>query len=505
MTPCCGEPSPSDSRLSPTDPPFAHGVASGDPLADGVVLWTRVSPSGPGPVDVRWQVATTPELETVVAEGDTEAAGEHDFTVKVDVRGLEPGTTYYYRFETAGRFSPVGRTGTAPGGSPERIRMGVVSCACWPHGFFNAYRHLAERDVDVVLHLGDYIYEDGDGWEEAGRVHEPRHRLRTLADYRARHAQYKTDRDLQELHRRHPMVAVWDDHDVADGAWRDGAAGHDAEEDGEWHDRRAAATRAYLEWLPVRSPDRSRPDRIYRSFRLGDLASLIVLDTRLAGRDRPAAGGERAVATVEGERSLLGAEQWAWLREELGSSTARWQLLANQVMMAPLRLLDVPRPLRRLVPGLVAGGVGINSGQWDGYPEERAALFGLLEEEGLENVVVLTGDLHSSWAGELALDANGEVRTVGVEFVAPSVTSRSFAEEVAPRVPGSRAALRRLVASQNPHFRFFDLEGHGYLLVDLTPERLRAEFWHVRTVSERVRGERLVATRVVRSGEAGMI
>jgi alkaline phosphatase D len=490
--------------LRPADPPFTHGVASGDPVDDGVVLWTRVSPSGPGPVDVRWQLATTPEFGTVVAEGDTKGADEQDYTVKVDVRGLEPGTTYYYRFETAGRFSPVGRTRTTPRGVAEQVRLGVVSCACWPHGFFNAYRHLAERDVDLVLHLGDYIYEDGSAWEEVGRVHEPRHRLRTLADYRARHAQYKTDPDLRELHRRHPIVAVWDDHDVADGAWRDGAAGHDPEEDGEWHDRRAAATRAYLEWLPVRLPDPARPDRIYRSFRLGDLASLTVLDTRLAGRDRPAADGKRAVATVEGKRSLLGDEQWAWLREELGSSSGRWQLLANQVMMAPLRLLDVPRPLRRLVPGVVAGGVGVNGGQWDGYPEERADLFALLTEKGLENVVVLTGDLHSSWAGELTLDPTGEAGAVGVEFVAPSVTSRSFAEQVAPRLPGSRAALRRLVASQNPHFRFFDLEGHGYLLVDLTPERFRAEFWHVQTVSERVHGERLVATRVVRTGEAGM-
>ena len=444
-------------------------------------------------------------MEAVVGEGHVEAVSEHDFTLKVDVRGLEPGTTYYYRFETADRLSPVGRTRTAPDGRTERIRLGVVSCACWPHGFFNAYRHLAERDVDLVLHLGDYIYENGDGWEEVGRIHEPRHRLRTLADYRRRHSQYKTDPDLQELHRRHPMVAVWDDHDVADGAWRDGAAGHDAEEDGEWSDRRAAAIRAYLEWLPVRSPDPSRPDRIYRSFPLGELAGLTVLDTRLAGRDRPAADGKRAVAAVDEERSLLGGEQWAWLRDELGSSAGQWRILANQVMMAPLRLLDVPRPLRRLVPGLVAGGVGVNGGQWDGYPKERETLFALLEEHALENVVVLTGDLHSSWAGELTLDPKGDAAPVGVEFVAPSVTSRSFAEQVAPPVPGSRAALRRLVASQNPHFSFFDLEGHGYLLVDLTPERLRAEFWHVSTVAERARGERLVAARVVRPGEAEIV
>ncbi|HEX2193177.1 MAG TPA: alkaline phosphatase D family protein [Acidimicrobiales bacterium] len=486
----------------PADEPFAHGVASGDPLPDRVVLWTRVSPSGSGPVAVGWRVGTTPDLSQVVTEGSADAVAERDFTVKVDVGGLEPATTYYYRFETAGRPSPVGRTRTAPTGPTERIRLGVVSCACWPHGFFNAYRHLAERDVDLVLHLGDYIYENGDGWEEVGRVHQPPHRCRTLADYRSRHAQYRTDPDLQELHRRHPMVAVWDDHDVAGNAWRDGAADHDPEEDGEWHQRRAAATRAYLEWLPVRRPDESHPDRIYRSFRLGDLADLTVLDTRLAGRDRPAADGERAVAGIGRERSLLGAEQWAWLRDEVGSWSGQWHLLANQVMVAPLRVLDVPPPLRRLVPGLVAGGVGVNAGQWDGYPEERAALFALVEEDGRQDLVVLTGDLHSSWAGELTLNPGSDAVPVGVELVAPSITSRSFAEEVAPPVPGGRAVLRRLVASQNPHFRFFDLEGHGYLIVDLTPERLQAEFWHVRTVAERARGERLLATRVVRHGEA---
>jgi len=487
---------------SPSNSLFAHGLASGDPVADGVVLWTRVSPSSAEPVAVRWRVATDPDVEAVVAEGGVEAAAEHDFTVKVDVRDLQPATTYYYAFEAAGLFSPVGRTRTAPRGPTDRIRLGVVSCACWPHGFFNAYRHLAERDVDVVLHVGDYIYENGDAWEEVGRVHQPRHRLRTLADYRCRHAQYKTDPDLQELHRRHPMIAVWDDHDVAGNAWRDGATDHDPEEDGDWHQRRAAAVQAYLEWLPVRPPERARPELIYRSFRLGELAQLTVLDTRLAGRDRPEADGERAVATVERHRSLLGTEQWDWLREQLRSSSSRWQLIANQVMVAPLRVVDLPMPLRRLVPGSVAGGVGVNAGQWDGYPEERAELFDLLVKEGLGNVVVLAGDLHSSWAAELTLDPKGQARPVGVEFVAPSVTSRCFAEEVAPSLPGSRALLRRLVASQNPHFRFFDLEGHGYVVVDVTPERLRADFWHVRTVAERVRGERLVASQVVRGGEA---
>ena len=481
---------------------FRHGVASGDPLPEGVVIWTRVSPLWPGPVTLSWRVATSPDLEVAVAQGQAEAVPDRDHTVKVDVRGLEPSTTYYYGFTADGASSPVGRTRTAPSGLTERVRLGAVSCACWPHGFFNAYRHLADRDVDLVLHLGDYIYENGDAWDEIGRAHNPPWRLRTLADYRARHAQYKTDLDLQRLHRRHPVVAVWDDHDVAGDTWWDGAGRHVPSDDGDWQARRAAAVQAFLEWLPVRVPDPEHPERIYRSFGLGDLAELVVLDARLVGRERPAAEGRRTVATVETrDRSLLGADQWQWLGEELRSSSSRWLLLANQVMMAPLRALDVPRPLRWLLPGLVSGGAGVNAGQWDGYPAERRALFELLADEDLGNVVVLSGDLHSSWAAELTLDPAADRPPVGVEFVTPSVTSRAFAEQVTPSVPGSRAALRRLVAGQNPHVRFFDLEHHGYLVVDVAAESLGVEFWHVDTVGRRVPGERLAAEWVVRDGE----
>lgn len=494
-----------DGDEEATDAVFAHGVASGDPLADGVVLWTRVTVDGAGPVPVRWRVARTPELGNVVARGEAEAGPGHDFTVKVDVRGLEPATTYHYGFEAAGAASPVGRTRTAPRGATDRARLGVVSCACWPHGFFNAYRHLAGRDVDVVVHLGDYVYEGGEAWVEAGRAHRPPHRLRTLADYRARHAQYRTDPDLQRLHRRHPVVAVWDDHDVAGSAWRDGAGDHDPGEDGPWPDRRAAAVRAYLEWLPVRLPDPSRPDRIYRTVAWGDLVRLIMLDTRLEGRERPAADGRRAVATVEvRDRSLLGDDQRRWLYEEL-RAPARWRLLGNQVMMAPLRVLDLPRPLRWLVPGTVAGGAGVNAGQWDGYPHERRALFELLEGEGIADVVVLTGDLHSSWAAELTLDPRGSRPPVGVELVTPSVTARSFAEMLAPPVPGGRSALRRLVARQNPHVRWFDLERHGYLLVDVDGAAVEAEWWHVGTVEERAVGEHLAARWRVRRGDPRLV
>ena len=484
---------------------FAHGVASGDPTHDGIVLWTRVTPDSPDPVPVRWRLGRSPDLDEVVARGEARAVPERDFTVKVDVGGLDPATSYYYGFEAAGAASPVGRTRTAPSGSTSAVRLGVVSCANWAHGFFNAYRHLAACELDVVVHLGDYVYEDDGSWPEVGRVHEPPRRLRTLADYRSRHAQYKTDPDLQLLHQQHPMVAVWDDHDAADNAWRDGAGDHDPAEDGPWHARRAAAVQAYLEWLPVRPPDAARPDRIFRTVVLGDLVRLIMLDTRLEARDRPAGEGERAVATVQArERSLLGADQRHWLRAELRAPTA-WRVLGNQVMMAPLRALTLPAALRRLLPGAVAGGAGVNAGQWDGYPEERRSLFEFLEGEAITDVVVLTGDLHSSWAAELTLDTTPPGRPVGVEFVTPSVTARSFAEEVAPPVPGSRALLRRLMARQNPHMRFFDLDHHGYVVVDVDGDRVQAEWWFVDTVAEPDSGQRLGGRWLVRRGSPRLV
>lgn len=484
----------------PPAPRFAHGVASGDPTPDGVLLWTRVTPRAERRVPVRWRVGLGAALDDVVAEGEVEAEAARDFTVKVDVRGLQPATTYHFRFSAGDERSPVGRTRTAPGGATGNVRLGVVSCASWPLGWFNAYGHLAEQDVDLVVHLGDYLYENGGRRLGTMRVHQPRHRLRSLADYRTRHAQYKTDPDLQRLHQQHAMVAVWDDHEIAGNAWSDGAADHDPDTDGTWADRRAAAVQAYLEWMPVRAPDPNEPQRIYRTVRLGDLATLIVLDTRLAGRERPSRDGNRAVATVlVRDRSLLGDAQRAWLHDEL-ESPVRWRLLANQVMMAPLRLVHVPRPLRPFVPGLVAGGAGVNAGQWDGYPEERRMLFDHLQRLG--STVVLTGDLHSSWAGELTLHPKDPAEDpVGVEFVAPSVTARSFAASVAPPVPGGRALLRRVIARQNPHLRWFDLERHGYVVLDVDPDRVQADWWHVDTVAHRPGEAHVAASWLVRHGE----
>jgi alkaline phosphatase D len=454
-------------------------VASGDPLPDGVVLWARWSPPrGAGAsaaastsVDVRWQVARDPELGEVVAQGTARTGPDLDHTLHVDVRGLEPATTYWYRFQGPGgatATSPVGRARTAPalGASTANLRLGLVACASLPAGRFHAYRNLAARDIDLVVHVGDYIYENDRHARTEVRPHQPRPAATSLAHYRARHAQYKADPHLQALHARHPMVAVWDDHEVAGGAWREGAAFHDDRRDGPWAARRAAAVRAYREWMPVRWPGEG--DRVYRSLRWGDLVDLVMLDTRLIGRDRPVHGGDRVVVGLrerDRHKSLLGPAQREWLAAELAASTARWRVVGNQVVLAPT--------------GLVAGRL-VNPGQWDGYPEERDWLYQRLAAAG-GNAVVLSGDIHSSWAMDLP---------VGAELVTPSVSSPSFASIL---VPGGAVGAKLgagMFRWQNRHVKFVELRRHGYVVVDLTPERVQADWWHVDSVREPSPAER---------------
>ncbi|MGI8810190.1 MAG: alkaline phosphatase D family protein [Acidimicrobiales bacterium] len=452
---------------------FRHGVASADPLPDGVLLWTRCTTRDPGALAVEWWVGETPAptAAQVVARGAAEASADSDFTVQVDARGLEPATTYWYGFRVGEVSSPVGRTRTAPapGGPPLGLRLGMTSCAYWSCGFFNVYAALAARDLDLVVHVGDYIYENDmvSRRREAVRAHRPSGPAVDLAGYRARYAQYRSDPDLQALHARHPVVAVWDDHEFAGGAWREGATAHHPAH-GSWEARRAAAMQAYFEWMPVR---RSSPIAVRRTIGLGPLADLVMLDTRGVGRDRPATDARRPVWHVgPTDRSLLGDDQWRWLDADLSASTARWLLVGNQVMMAPLRFLNA------------RGGIGVNPGQWDGYPAERDRLYQLLQRTGwASNVAVLSGDIHSSWASDLP---------VGAEFVSPSVTTDSFGKTVLPRIPGASAVARRWFLSQNRHIRMAELDHHGYVAVDVTEERIQGDWWHVDTIARRTGGER---------------
>ena len=477
---------------------FLHGVASGDPDAESVVLWTRAVPgSGSGAVQVDWFLYADPELNRPVARGSVPTSDRMDWTVKVLAQGLDAGTTYYYAFESQGERSVAGRTRTLPAHGVGRVRLAMASCSNWTFGFFNVYRQIAARnDLDLVLHLGDYIYEYGNGTygdgTRFGRLHSPDREIVSLADYRARYAQYRTDPDLQELHRQHPMVAVWDDHESADNSWRDGAKNHNPEAgEGLWPERKAAAVRAWQEWLPARPGVTASEPRIWRSFALGGMVDLMMLDTRLYARDREAAAPTDLEVIHDPARTLLGSAQEAWLLDELTTSKRRgshWRILGQQVMFGQL------------------GGYGdqpiLNTDQWDGYPHARQRVLDHLAHGAIDNTAILTGDIHSSWAMDIArnpfdpaaYDPGTGRGSLAVELVTPSVTSPFLTD----RTRAEERAAEGL--TNHPHMRFIDLFHKGYVLLDVTAERLQAEFWHADTIERRDAGQSLAAVWTTAAG-----
>ncbi|EME17494.1 alkaline phosphatase [Rhodococcus triatomae BKS 15-14] len=499
--------------------PFAHGVASGDPLPDGVVIWTRITPSpdalpgsGAGaPATVRWEIGTDETFATLVRSGSVTATAESDHTVKVDVTGLQPAQDYHYRFTAPdGVRSPVGRTRTAPATDADvaRLRFGVVSCANWEAGWFSAYRHLATRDdLDAVIHLGDYLYEYGRG-EYGGRngsvrLHDPEHEIVSLADYRTRHAQYKTDPDLQALHARVPFIVTWDDHETANDAWSGGAENHDPAAEGDWGTRRANGMRAYFEWMPVRGDG----DRLYRRFRFGTLVELSMLDLR-SYRDVQVPATSRSVDS--GDRSITGRAQMDWLTSGVTSAPTQWKVIGNPVMIAPILLppLDT-RTTAALTStlGVPAAGLPFNADQWDGYSADRRRLFDAITAGGVTDTVFLTGDIHSSWAAELPLDAASQPAgaTAGTEFVVPSVTSNNIDDilGVPPRTvsPAAEAALQ----ATNRHLRYVELDSHGFGLFEVAPARAQMDWYFVTDPEDPAAGVRVAASMATPSGSQRLV
>jgi alkaline phosphatase D len=556
--PGCGSSDPAVFGFE--DNPFRHGVASGDPQADRVILWTRVTPVGTRAIPVTVEVARHPDMSGVVGRRQALAQPERDFTVKLDFDGLAAFTTYYYRFSAGGFQSPIGRTRTLPVGAVDRVRLGIVSCSSLAHGFFGAYRRLAERaDIDVVLHLGDYIYEYGTGQYGNVRPYEPPTEILTLADYRTRYSQYHLDPDQQEIHRQHPMICVWDDHESTDNSFRENAKNHTEgpiEEGGEgcWVQRKAWAIQAYREWLPIRDnladyvaplscdPDevpverRRAQERIWRRFEFGELAELVMLDTRLYGRDimrRPNIVPPQAAENTENDvqdiglfagcappftedYQLLGEEQEAWFFDGLRNSTARWKLVGQQIMMAPLQVVGLPQglcalpsssqiaqlindagggPLGQVLGGIIgslpeiaASSILLNADQWDGYPVARRRVLDVIADNAIDNVVVLTGDIHTSWASDLTPDPNNPLAyqalsgggSLGVEFVCTSITSPGL-DVLAP--------VSEALRLNNPHMKYIDLARKGYMVLDVTPERCQGEWWYVDDILDPGTGE----------------
>ncbi len=573
---------------------FNHGVASGDPGDDRVIVWTRVTPHNAGPVPVRWIVARNRELTDVVKTGVIETNEARDYTVKADVTGLRAGAPYFYGFRAGQAASPIGKTRTLPRGRLRELKIGVVSCASYPHGFFNAYEALAQRDdVDLVVHLGDYIYEyglegyGGDVALQLGRVPSPDVECLRLADYRLRHAQYKAEAELQAAHAMAPWITVWDDHEVANDSFAGGAQNHQPNE-GDWAARKRAALQAYYEWMPIREPEPGRAfEAINRSYQFGDLFTLIMLETRLLARTQPldyasdlpiktqrwdmtnpaapvalrdgeadtaamqrlpaiyeAVGEEmrpvldwrRAQSLVAAapnlpagfylspdvealnaalhspDRVMLGDTQQDWLRQRLAESVRAnvpWQVIGNQVIMAPVTAPDLSATppqlvaaLERLSPGvsrllkLTRFPFPLSVDSWDGYPQARVRVLEAMRAAG-GNTLVISGDSHKAWANEV----NDESGRVAVEFGAASVTSPSEGDYFTPFGVDFGGGVR----ARNPHVKHMDANRRGFLLLTLTPSQATAEFFSVSNIiSKEYEVERTATFTVAAEAGAGV-
>lgn len=556
--------------------PFYHGVASGDPLQDAVIIWTRVTANQKA-VPVKWSVSLQPNMSQVISSGTTITNEEADYTVKIDVRNLAANQTYYYQFEALGRKSIIGKTRTAPAGNVSNVRFGVVSCSNYQNGYFNAYNELAKRtDIDAVIHLGDYIYEyesGGYGYSKSlGRGHVPANEIVTLNDYRIRYSYYRLDPMLRNLHQQHPFILVWDDHEFANDANKYGAENHSPSKEGSWEARKRNAHKAYFEWLPVRA-NSIEEYRLYRDFSYGNLADLLMLDTRIEGRGESVASGERFQSISEkdlkakvkayiethplntkaeiktalefvmpyfidksmlskeeeeflltsftevafnfknegvrrpasdidtqkleallqksvktnflAERvnnkgtytSILGKPQFDWLLNKLSQSKATWKLLGNQVMMMYYR--GVP-----------------TKDAWDGYKEERAKIHEFVLNNNIDNVVVLTGDIHSTFAGNI--EHNG--KCVASEFVVPSVTSQNV------DVVGNWAAkiAEWYTKSLNRHMKEVDLDPHGYYVLDVKEQRVQADWYYINDIKRPNSGQYFHKGFYVNKGRCGI-
>lgn len=500
LPPVPARPSPGPSPMpspAPTTPPgFKHAVASGDPLPTAVILWTRLSDVS-ADTPVQWQVARDADFAMVVASGTAMALASADYTAKVDATGLAPNTRYFYRFTAGGVASPTGRTRTAPTTAVEALHFAVVTCSDITRGLYNAYARVAElEDVQAVIHLGDYIYETGR--IDRVRPHDPPRRITTLPDYRRRYASYRETVELQNVHLAHPMIWVWDDHETCDAAWRNGAdpADHQPETDGPWETRRAAGMQAAIEWLPIRLPEAARNERIYRHFSFGPLADLTMIDTRQFDRSQQVennaeAGFTQSGAFTDPARSILGLEQEAWVATQFARTGHTWRLIGNQVIASPLKIVGTARA--------TGTSVFANNDQWDGYEPARDRFLDAAADAGVENLVVLTGDVHASMAFEIARDPNNPVSYVtntgrgseGVEFVTPSISSGGDQANPAGETDDPEALVEALITAgsevlraSNPHLKLFDASRNGYLLLTLTPTNLRADFWLVPTVLE---------------------
>lgn len=522
---------------------FIHGLASGDPTQTAVILWTRVTPiedNFSGELPISWAVATDADFQDIVTNGEATISQASDYTIKVDAIDLTPDTTYYFRFTSGESTSETGVTRTLPEGAVDSIKLAVMSCSNYPAGYFNVYDMAAEQqDLNAVLHLGDYIYEyDRQGYasENAailGREVLPDAEIVSLHDYRTRYAQYRSDASLQKLHAAVPFIAVWDDHEITNDAWRGGAENHQ-ESEGDYEERKLVALQAYFEWMPIRPVVEGNNEIINRQFQFGNLVDLYMLDTRVVGRDEQlnyanyidlATGVIDAASFTadvsDSNRTLLGAEQLSWLLSGMTSSTARWQLLGQQVLMGRMNLpaavatqqlsigefaelAQIAILAQRVAAGdptltadeiaffaanqerltaeiqalLALPSIPYNLDAWDGYAYEREVILGTAKQLN-KNLVVVAGDTHNAWANNLR-DLQGEI--VGVEFATASVSSPGLETvlAIAPEdVPATEIGVVQLVDD----LQYFNAADRGFMIVTFTPEKVISQWHYVDTIS----------------------
>ena len=519
-----------------TAPSFLHGVASGDPDQESVVIWTRMSGLTKSH-SVSWQLALDSTFQRIISHGSETTNQYQDYTVKAVVAGLEPGKNYFYRFNCWGVTSPIGRTRTLPKGDIGSLGLALASCSNYAFGFFNGYDAIARDDaVDFVLHLGDYIYEyAATGWGAQtaltlNRAHNPINEIVSLQDYRERHAQYKADPDSQRMHAAKPLLLVWDDHESANNPWVGGAQNHQPIEEGRWTDRRDSAIRAYYEWMPIREPDKGADRKAFwRSYQFGNLATLINLESRHTGRSEQidyadhvyqitskadAVAFQRDILEAPG-RTMLSTDMESFLSRELERSKREgtaWRLIGNAIPMARtpvpnLTEMGITMPKEPgVVPGVSADlvwkgkwGLPLYLDTWDGYPWAREQLYSLCAACGISDLLVLTGDSHSFWANTLT---NGDGQNFGVEIGAAGVTSPGdFIEQGFD--PSTAEQIDEAFATQIPDVRWTSNLYQGYVRLVITASGGTADYIAVSTVNTRQYRTSVVRQeRIAREGQS---
>jgi len=498
--------------FDPSLQPFYHGVASGDPLADKVVIWTRITPDSGNftPKTVNWKVASDTGFTTIIKSGTYTTDSSKDYTVKIDVTGLQAGTTYYYVFGFEGKYSLIGRMRTASADA-NHLRFAVVSCNNYEAGFFNGFKKIAQRnDLDAIIHLGDYIYEyepKGYGDSLNGRFVEPNNEIISVGDYRTRYSVYRLDADLRYAHQQQTFISIWDDHESTNDSYKDGAENHQTNE-GDWQVRKGISKKVYFEWMPIRDVSENK---IYRKISYGGLLDIIMLDTRLEGRVKPPVNFDDADAPV---RTMLGSTQYNWFINQLSTSTAKWKVIGNQILFSDMNVgfgavNAMGQPAITDINAIRAVE-NLFIDNWESYPTERNSIMDTLQNKGVKNTIFLTGDSHASWAFDLtkkpALYPNAAtlnlptpspsynpstgVGSVGVEFATPSITSANFDEAV-----GAAATAQFEVAINNPipvpgfgsvvynpHLKYVDLDRHGYFVLDLKGDSAQADYFYIDTL-----------------------